>query len=99
MGSYSGIVEIATNPTLVGRITAAAAAEGIDNPTAWAAGHMWEIAAQPGWSDDWDYAKDNATVNTNPDLGARNDVVSDAKILAAVQTLKAAEDAEQTPAP
>lgn len=93
MGSYAGMVQIATSPTLTLRVTAAAAAEGIENPTAWAVGHMWDIAAQPGWSDDWDYAVDNATVNANPDVGARTDVISDQKILAAVQALSA------TPAP
>lgn len=90
MGTYAGMVEIATNPTLTARVTAAAALEGIDNPSAWAVSNMWKIAAQPGWSDDWDYAKDNATVNSNPDVGARSDVISDAKILAAVQALHSA---------
>lgn len=89
MGSYAGIVEIATSASLQERVTAAAAAEGIDNPSVWVTEHMWKLAATPGWSDDWDYATDAYQVNQNPDTGARTDVINDQKILAAVQALNA----------
>ncbi|MFC6156142.1 hypothetical protein [Kribbella jiaozuonensis] len=85
--SYSSIRDIATDGSLMGRITAAAASESIDNPESWVASRMWQFAAQPGWGDKWAYAKDNWQVNANPDFGIRTDVISDADILSAVQAL------------
>lgn len=87
--SYSSIVEMANSASLIGRITAAVAGESIENPEAWTRTNIWKIAAQPGWADDWAYADDTATVNVNPDLGIRTDVISDVKILAAVQAVVA----------
>lgn len=89
--SYSSIRDIATDGSLMGRITAAAASEGLENPDSWAASRMWKFASQPGWGDKWAYAKDNETVNVNPDSGARTDVISDADILTAVQAIVAEE--------
>lgn len=89
--AYSTIAEIAGSTSLQTRIAGAAAQEGVDLPVGWAATHAWEIAASPEWADNWAYAVDTATVNVNPDTGARNDVISDAMILAAVQALIAAE--------
>lgn len=86
--TYSSIRAIATDGSLMGRITAAAAVEGIDNPDSWVAARMWKFAAQPGWGDKWDYANGTYQVNANPDVGARDDVISDTDILAAVQALK-----------
>lgn len=83
--SYSSIVEMAESESLRSRITAAAAVEGVDNPTQWIFSAIWQLAASPGWADQWDYAKATYQVNANPDLGARNDVISDTNILAAVQ--------------
>lgn len=87
--SYSSIVEMAGSESLRSRVTAAAAAEGVDNPTQWIHSAMWPLAASPGWADQWDYAKATYQVNANPDFGARNDVISDADILAAVQASQA----------
>lgn len=85
--SYASIVEMANSGSLIGRITAAVAGEGIDNPEQWTRSNLWKLVASPGWADDWDYAKGASgnNPNVNPDLGVRTDVISDAKILAAVQ--------------
>lgn len=87
--SYSSIVEMAQSQSLRQRITAAVAAEGIDNPEQWAGSYIWKIVAAPSWDDQWDYAKATYQVNANPDLGARNDVISDGDILASVQAVQA----------
>lgn len=83
--SYSGIVAMAGSVSLRDRIVAAAAEQGVENPQAWTGANLWAVVNAPGWDDDWQFAVDNATVNVNPDTGARDDVINDAKILAAVQ--------------
>ena len=83
--SYSSIVEMANSASLVGRITAAVAKEGIDNPEAWTRSNVWQLCSSPGWDAQWQYAVETYQVNANPDYGARTDVISDADILAAVQ--------------
>lgn len=87
--SYLSIVEMSRSTSLQMRIAACAAMESIEEPQVWAAQRMWKFAAQPGWSDDWTYAKGTYTAEKNPDMGARPDVISDAKILTAVQALAA----------
>lgn len=87
--SYQSIVEMAGSQSLLQRIVAAAASEGRTEPLGWAQGSIWHVVSEPGWADAWDYAKDTATVNHNPDLGARNDVINDGMILAAVQAVMA----------
>ena len=91
--SYSSIQALATDGSLMGRINAAAATQGLENPDSWVAQRMWKFASQPTWGDKWAYAVDNATVNVNPDTGIRTDVISDGDILAAVQAI-IAEEAE-----
>lgn len=85
--SYTDITIMAGNASLLGRVTAAAAEEGINDPGNWAASNIWQIVAQPGWDDAWNYAEGNKTVNVNPDTGARDDVINDGMILAAVQAV------------
>lgn len=51
---------------------------------------MWKFATQEGWAEAWAYAYDNMNENQNPDIGYRTDVISDAQILAAVQSLNPA---------
>lgn len=87
--SYGSVVEMANNMSLRGRITACVAGEGIDSPEGWTSSYIWKIVAQPGWAEDWDYAKGAYNVNSNPDLGARTDVIDDAQILSAVQAVQA----------
>lgn len=88
--SYTSIIEIHQSGSLMSRITACAAMEGIENPQDWVMARMWMFAAQPGWAEDWDYARDTYTLEKNPDTGVRPDVISDTDILAAVQALRAA---------
>lgn len=92
--AYADIVQMAQSQSLIGRIAACAAAEGVANPQEWAWNNAWQFAASPGWSDSWAYATNIATMNENPDTGARNDVITDPTILATVQALIA----EQNPA-
>lgn len=89
--SYTSVVEMANSSSLIGRLTAAAAAEGKTSPEQWTRTNLWKLVSSPNWADQWQYAADTATVNTNPDLGIRNDVISDGNILSAVQALIAAE--------
>lgn len=90
--AYVHLVEMASSQSLMNRIAACAALEGIDNPREWAMARMWKIAATPGWADDWSYASDEYTPEKNPDTGARPDVIGDEKILPAVQAIVAAEN-------
>ncbi len=87
--TYNSVSEMAASGSLTNRVAACAAKEGIENPTGWAGSHMWQLASSLNWDAQWDYAKATATVNTNPDIGARDDVISDADILAAVQNIVA----------
>lgn len=86
--SYRSIVEMASSQSLIARIAACAAQEGVEtNPLTWAQDNIWKVAASPGWADQWSYAVDTATVNVNPDTGARNDVITDGNILSVVQPM------------
>lgn len=91
--TYMSIIEAAESPSLVRRVQAAvaqeAAAADVDIPylPAWVIDRMLRIVGGSGWAEKWDYAKATQTVNHNPDTGARNDVISDGDILAAVQPL------------
>lgn len=86
--SYQSIVEMAGSQSLMGRIAAAAADEGQENPVPWVQTNIWHIvAADQGWADAWDYARDAATLDNNPDTGARPGVINDSMILAVVQPM------------
>lgn len=90
--TYNTIVTIATSETLLNRVAAAAAAEGEPGPHDWAYTHQWVLAAQPGWDTAWESAQSTMTVNDNPDLGERDDVITDGMILASVQSIIAEEN-------
>lgn len=92
--SYQSVVEMAGSQSLLARVVAAAAGEGLTEPLQWAQANIWQVVSEPGWTDAWDYAQGVASVNVNPDTGARNDVINDNMILGAVQAIMA----EQTPA-
>jgi hypothetical protein len=77
---------MARDDALLLRVTACAADEGLDNPEAWAWSRQWQISAQPGWDAAYSYA---ITAN-NPNPGDDAGVITDAMILSAVQSLKAA---------
>ena len=83
--AYSSIVEMANDNDLRQRCIAAVAEQGVDQPDGWVANNMWHLAATTGWAADWEYAKDTYTINLNPNLGQRGDVIDDAQIEAAVQ--------------
>lgn len=87
--SYVSIVEIARSNSLRDRIAACAAQEGEGSPEGWVNQNIWKLATTAGWSDDWDYARGTYTSDKNPDFGERNDIISDQKILSAVQALRA----------
>jgi hypothetical protein len=92
--TYQSIVEMAGSQSLQARITAAAASEGREDPLPWMQSHIWEVVStDTGWSDAWDYARDAATLDNNPDTGARPGVINDQMILTVVQTVLA-EDVE-----
>lgn len=82
--SYSGIAAIVDDYAMRQRLTAAAAEENKPAPYPdWVAGRIWDLAATPGWSSAWDSAV--AAGITQP--GSRDDVITDAMILAAVQPM------------
>ena len=87
--SYNSIAQIASSPSLMNRVAAAAADEGEHSPQEWAQKNAWVYAAQPGWAEAWDYALETATDDNNPDTGARPGVINDSMILAAVQEIRA----------
>lgn len=93
--SYTDIAIMATSPSLIGRATAAAAEQGITEPGNWVARNIWRIVAQPGWDEAWNYAEGTKTINVNQDTGARDDVINDGMILAAVQALNTPEPVEE----
>lgn len=91
--AYQSVVEMASSQSLLSRIVAAAAGEGVEQPLMWAQANVWQLASSPGWADAWDYARDTANDDVNPDTGKRPGVIGDAMILSAVQALAA----EQNP--
>jgi len=96
--TYSSVVEMAQSDSLLNRVAAAAASEGFeDDPVSFARNMIWQIVASPGWSEAWDSAQAAASVNDNPDTGARDDVITDGMILSAVQPLLNPPDPEPIP--
>jgi hypothetical protein len=86
--TYQSIVEMAGSPSLAGRVAAAAADEGQEDPVPWVQRNIWVIVStDSGWSTAWDYARDTATLDDNPDTGARPGVINDSMILAVVQPM------------
>lgn len=87
--TYQSIVEMASSASLLTRVAASVADEGYPgDPLDFARTNIWHIvSADSGWSDAWDYARDNATLDNNPDTGARPGVINDAMILAVIQPM------------
>jgi hypothetical protein len=83
--SYNAVVSMANSNSLRMRIVAAAAEQNVVNPQQWAQDNLWHVVASPGWAEKWRYALETLTINQNPDLGARDDVISDGDLLAVVQ--------------
>jgi hypothetical protein len=89
--TYQSVSDMAASQSLQKRCVAAAAQEGSLSPEAWVAEHVWQIVSyDDGWVSAWDFAVDNATLDNNPDTGARPGVINDDMILTVVQALMAA---------
>lgn len=89
--SYTSIVSMTNSPGLIQRIAACAASERgfTQDARSWAAQNIMRVCAHNAaeWTATWDYAVATMTVNDNPDIGARNDVIGDHMILSVVQAL------------
>lgn len=89
--TYQSQADMQASASLRQRCVAAAAQEGSLSPDAWVAEHSWQIVSHDsGWAAAWDYAIDTATLDNNPDTGARPGVINDQMILTVVQALMAA---------
>lgn len=89
MPNFQAIIEMAGSPSLLDRVAACAAQEGVENPRQWVYDNAWKLVSHDtSWAADWQYAVDTASANVNPDTGKRDDVISETKILAVVQPLK-----------
>jgi hypothetical protein len=73
--------------SLRNRITAAVAAENFTPaPAQWAADQMWFLVTASDWQTAWAGAqKQSDNPKFNPDIGARDDIITDQMILGAVQ--------------
>lgn len=96
---YNHVVEMAYSQSLLERVAACAAAEGIEGPREWALANAWRIVAHdPVWEEVWEYNRTTAaTPNVNPDTGYRTDVIADDKIAAVVAALKPPEEPPAEP--
>ena len=83
--SYSDMVKVYTSPGLRDRVLMALAAEAVPEPQQWLGTRWLALAVSPGWDVSW--ASGRVTFPDDPDLGARDDVITDGMILAAVQSM------------
>lgn len=81
--SYLTQTHIAANPTLILRIAACAASEGIADPRFWAQENMVHLAVTDGWCDE--YAR-----STADDPGADESAITDEMIADAVRAMVSA---------
>ena len=89
--SYLTVTTIRQDPWIRDRVAACAAVEELPGrPEEWFITHAWELAAQPGWAAAWEYAL--AAHPDDPDYlpGKDEAVITDAMILAAVQSIEEA---------
>ena len=85
--TYSTIARIAATRPFAERLTACAAQQGANDPTAWVWERRYALAAAPGWAqkvDSWGAANPGAPVDGWADDPA---VISDGDILAVIQPL------------
>lgn len=86
---------LAADQTIVLRVAACAAKEGISDPQFWAQQRMWELSAQPGWVAAYASAaashKDEGSI---PPPGENEAAITDSMILSAVQALTSESPAE-----
>lgn len=81
--SYLAVFEMHDDPDLQGRITAAAAMEGMEWPDGWVARRRWQLVAHADWATAWAYARDVGTETPGADPG----VITDQMILSTVQAV------------
>ncbi|MFD5599913.1 hypothetical protein ACFWHR_07625 [Leucobacter sp. NPDC058333] len=93
--SYWTQAKLASDHSLTLRVHACALNEGIPDPSFWAQQQAWNLSAQPGWDDAYEYA----LTTDNPDPGADETVITDGMILAAVQALRTKESPPAPPEP
>lgn len=87
--AYQSMVEMAASQSLLSRIVAAAADEGIPDPLQWSNANVWALVSNSDWAASWDYARSTDTDDQNPDTGKRPGVITDQMILSAVQARRA----------
>ena len=88
--AYFDVSQLAADSHFLGRVSACYAVEtnAVRDrvpPPQWAQQHAWEMAAQPGFGDQ--YASALAQNPPNPEPGKDPGVITDGQILAAVQSL------------
>jgi hypothetical protein len=84
---YATINRIAQDPGMLGRVTACAAQQGVQEaPDGWAWENRHRWASAPGWGATWD----SAVAGGIQDPGADPAVITDGMILAQLQAMAAA---------
>jgi hypothetical protein len=88
--AYSTAVLMQKSESLKKRVIAAVAAENFTPaPEQWTTDQFWFLVASTEWQTKWaDALKQSDNTKINPDIGARDDVITDLMILAAVQGRK-----------
>jgi len=85
--AYNTVVFMQESQSLQKRITAAVAAENFTpDPEQWTQDQLWFLVVSAEWQAAWAQAlKQSDNPKYNPDIGARDDVITDIMILGAVQ--------------
>ena len=79
--SYNTTALAAHDGDLQQRFTACAAAEGVNSPLTWVLNNIWALVVDPGVADAYASAHSSGLA----EIGKRDDVVTDAVILAVTQ--------------
>lgn len=85
--SYLTQDTISFNAAMYGRITMAAADEGVHDPDSWAASNRRTWAAAPGWDAAWESSLAGHPNDPAYDPGADEAVITDGMILSQVQAM------------
>ena len=85
--AYWDMAVMASDSDLTLRVQACAAQEGATDPYTWAAEHMLDLAAQPGWAEAWA----SAVASGNPHPGRDEAVITDGQVLSGVQAIGTAD--------
>ena len=82
--TYANIAAITESASLQRRLQACAAEQQKPKPYGeWVYNHIWDIASAPGWAAKWA----SALAGGVTDPGANEGVITDADILAVIQTM------------